>query len=133
MSNRDPRTTPPPAGEDAPSDSRREFLRTSVAAALGVGAVAVLGESVASAAPAGATTTFEFDSHIVPAALTKENIEKITDAIAAKLAKEAKAGIESVPQNFHLRIGGGHSRTFSKTGDHKNVGHSEVIIDGSFP
>jgi glycerol uptake facilitator-like aquaporin len=122
-----------PNAPPEPSNGRRDFLRTTVTVALGVGAVAVVGESKASAAPAGATTSFSFDSKVVPAALTPANIKKITDAIAAGLAQEAKAGLESVPATFHLRIGGGHSRVFSKTAGHKNVGHSEVIIDGSFP
>jgi hypothetical protein len=141
MSNQDPRDDAEPhqdtiEDQEDVGNGRRNFLRTTVAAALGVGAVAVLGESTAAASslvPAGATTKFTFDSKIVPAALTTENIKKITDAIAAALAEEAKSKLEAVTSSFHIRIGGGHSRVFSKTSEHKNVGHSEVIIDGSFP
>lgn len=75
---------------------------------------------------------FVFDTSIRPAALTPENIKKITDGIAALLAQEAKAGIAvgEVGEAFHVRIGGGHSREFSKTSEHKNVIHSEVIVKG---
>lgn len=78
---------------------------------------------------------FVFDTSIRPAALTPENIRKITDAIAAALAEEAKSGLET-PEGgdaFHIRVGGGHSREFSRTKEHKNVIHSEVIVKGSFP
>jgi len=135
MSNKDPHEDPEPSVEPQADTGRRQFLRTTVAAAVGVGVVGALGESTAAAAnaPAGAITNFTFDSRIVPAALTPANIKKITDAVAAKLAQEAKSGLEAVTTSFHVRLGGGHSRVFSKTAGHKNVGHSEVIIDGSLP
>ena len=120
------------------ANPRRAFLRTAAAAAAGAGVLAVGGEASASAPKSRKKVltkkgTFRFSANFVPAALTKENITQISDAIASQLAQEAKAGVERVPLGFHIRIGGGHSRVFSKTAEHKNVGHSEVIIEGSFP
>lgn len=127
--------------DDRPDDSaprepnpRRAFIRTAAAAAAGAGALVVSGQ--ASAAKKGSTAKgrkFEFSTNFVPASLTKANIQQISDAIASQLAQEAKAGVEKAPLGFHIRIGGGHSRVFSKTADHKNVSHSEVIIEGSGP
>jgi len=118
--------------DEAPESARRTFLVKAAAAAVGVGVLSGLtggGEAEAAApAPAAAKTTYTFDANIPPAALTSENIKKITDRIAAKLASEAKSGAEAGVAGFHIKIGGGHSRVFSKSGDHKNVGHSEVII-----
>lgn len=118
---------------EAPESERRAFLLKAAAAAVGVGVLGQLveaGEAVAGPAPAAAAakSTYSFDSNIPPAALTPENIKKITDRIAAQLAAEAKSGAEMGAAGFHIKVGGGHSRVFSKTGDHKNVGHSEVII-----
>ena len=117
-----------PEGSE-PSNPRRAFMRTAAAVAVGAGVLVAGGD--AKADKPKQKNRFQFSSNIAPAALTTENIAKITDAITAALAQEAQAGIEQAPLGFHIRIGGGHSRVFSKTADHKNVSHSQVIIDGS--
>ncbi len=76
----------------------------------------------------------EFDLEVVnPKEFTKENIAKMTDILAKQIAIEASHALEvGVPeQGFHIRLGGGHSRTFSKTSDHKNVIHSRSGGGGS--
>ena len=115
---------------------RRSFMRTAAAAAVGAGVLAVAGDAAAKPGKKKRNKKkrqFEFSTNIAPAALTEANINKITSGIAAQLANEAKVGVEQVALGFHIRIGGGHSRIFSKTADHKNVSHSEVIVEGSGP
>lgn len=77
---------------------------------------------------------FEFNSAVQPKALTKENIDLITNTLAKEIAAEAalalEAGATGSELGFHIRIGGGHSRSFSKTSDHKNVYHSRTIAGG---
>lgn len=129
--DRDDRSDDPGTREVNP---RRAFIRTAAAAAAGAGALVVSGQaSAAKKGGKGKGRKFEFSTNLTPASLTKANISKISDAIASQLAVEAKAGAEQAPLGFHIRIGGGHSRVFSKTADHKNVSHSEVIIEGSGP
>lgn len=134
---RDPR--PDDEAAQPKGNARRAFMRTAAAAAAGAGVLAISGQAVAAGKPKpgkpkpSKKRAFEFSTNFVPAALTKENISKISDAVAAALAQEAKAGTEKAPLGFHIRVGGGHSRVFSKTADHKNVSHSEVIIEGSGP
>lgn len=118
-----------PEGRE-PSNKRRAFMRTAAAAAVGVGVLAVSGDAGAAAKPTK-KNRFQFSTNIAPAALTTANIAKITDAIAASMASEAQSGMEQAAVGFHIRIGGEHSRTFSRTSEHKNVIHSNVIIDGS--
>lgn len=74
----------------------------------------------------------EFDSGIDPKQLTDDNIKRITDILAREFATEAKLALEAgaTPQGFHIRLGGGHSRSFSRTSDHKNVYHSRTIAGG---
>ena len=118
-----------PEGHE-PSNKRRAFMRTAAAVAVGAGVFAVTGD--AGAAPKSTKKNrFQFSTNIAPAALTTANIAKITDAIAASMASEAQSGMEQAAIGFHIRIGGEHSRTFSRTSEHKNVIHSNVIIDGS--
>lgn len=76
---------------------------------------------------------FDFDMRVDPKALTKENVRQISDEIAKAIASEVSSGQEigdlgEVATGFHIRIGGQHSRSFSKTSDHKNVEHSRVVI-----
>ena len=77
---------------------------------------------------------FELNSAIQLEALTKENIQLITSALAREIATEAalalEAGATGGELGFHIRIGGGHSRSFSKTSDHKNVYHSRTVGGG---
>jgi hypothetical protein len=75
----------------------------------------------------------EFNSEIDPKQLTDANIRRISDVLARELATEAKLALEAgaTSQGFHIRIGGGHSRSFSRTGEHKNVYHSRTIGGGS--
>lgn len=121
--------------EDGASNPRRTFMRKAASVAVGAGVLAVSGEALAAPKPAATTkaNSFAFSSTIAPGALTAANIAKISDAVTAALASEAQAGIENAPEGFHVRVGGGHSRTFSKTSEHKNVTHSQIIISGSFP
>lgn len=77
---------------------------------------------------------FEYNSQINPSALTPENIQKITDGLAQRIAQEVAAAPQMPPDvNFHIRIGGEHSRSFSKTAEHKNVLHSKIVIEGKLP
>lgn len=111
-------------------------MRNAAAAAIGAGVLGVAGDAEAKGkgkCPPLKANKFTFSANLAPGALSEANIEKITHSIAQTLAAEAKAGVEKAPLGFHIRIGGGHSRVFSKTADHKNVGHSEVIIEGSGP
>lgn len=118
-------------------------MRNAAAAAVGAGVLAVAGDATAKPAGKGkgkdgcqslkGGNKFTFSANLAPGALSEANIEKISHSIAQTLAAEAKAGVEKAPLGFHIRIGGGHSRVFSKTAEHKNVGHSEVIIEGSGP
>jgi hypothetical protein len=118
-------------GEAPAANERRAFMRNAAAMAVGAGVLVASGDAVA-AAPK--KNRFTFSTNIAPGALTDANIAKITDAVTAALAEESKAGMEVAPAGFHIRIGGGHSRgPFSKTSEHKNVGHSQIIIEGSFP
>lgn len=79
----------------------------------------------------------EFNAEVDPKQLTPENIKRITDALARELAIETKIALEAgaAPSGFHIRIGGGHSRSFSRTAEHKNVIHGRTIGEGggSFP
>lgn len=79
---------------------------------------------------------FDFDMRVDPKALTKENVRQISDEIAKAIASEVSSGKEigdlgEVATGFHIRVGGQHSRSFSKTADHKNVEHSRVVIVSS--
>ncbi len=76
---------------------------------------------------------FELTGKFTAAALTAENIERISDGIAKQLAAEAAAAGDEIDTAFHVRLGGGHSRSFSRTADHKNVVHSRVVVSGSGP
>jgi hypothetical protein len=81
---------------------------------------------------------FLFSSAINPHALTQEIIEEITNAIAKQVATEAAEGLQSdqIDPSFHIRIGGQHSREFSRTrgpNGHRNVIHSNVIVGGGGP
>lgn len=76
----------------------------------------------------------EFNSEIDPKELSDENIKRISDVLARELAEETRLALEAgkpITPGFHIRIGGGHSRSFSKTADHKNVYHSRTIGGGS--
>ncbi len=124
--------------ENEAENDRRRFLKTTVGIAVGAGVAATTGIANAQGkggkgCSVGRPQAFLVSSRIEPDALTPENIQKISDAIAQTLAQEAKRGIElgMEPDNFHIRFGGGHSRTFSKTADHKNVSHSRTIITGT--
>ena len=125
--------------QDDKTNPRRAFIRNAAAAAIGAGVLAVAGEAKAKGKGDGKCPSlkgknkFAFSANLAPGALSNANIEKISHSIAQALAAEAKIGVEKAPMGFHIRIGGGHSRVFSKTADHKNVGHSEVIIEGSGP
>lgn len=74
---------------------------------------------------------FELTGKFTAAALTRENIAEISDGIARQLAAEAAKAGTDVDTAFHVRLGGGHSRSFSRTSEHKNVSHSRVIVGGS--
>lgn len=76
---------------------------------------------------------FDFNMRIDPKALTRENAQQITDAIAKAVAAEVAAGQEigdlsEIKTGFHIRLGGSHSRVFSKTAEHKRVEHSKVVV-----
>lgn len=76
---------------------------------------------------------FEFDMRIDPGALTRENIQQISDSIAKAIASEVSSGKEfgdlsEIATGFHIRIGGNYSREFSKTPEHKNVKHSRIVV-----
>lgn len=77
----------------------------------------------------------EISTDIAPAKLTPDAIKAISARIAQELAAEVAAlgPMEEVPLGFHIRVGGEHSRSFSKTADHKNVIHSRTIVTGSGP
>jgi len=124
-----------PEAENKNKNSRRNFLKNSVGAAVATGAV-VTG-SATNAHTAGLKNmkpqTFGFSSRIEPEALTQKNINLISNELAKVLAREASLALEKgiEPDNFHIRFGGGHSREFSRTSEHKNVIHSRIVIAGS--
>lgn len=124
-----------PETDSSEDTSRRTFFKTAVGAVVATGAVATgTGASAHKAGLKGLKEgTFGFSSRIEPEALTSKNIREISDAIAKSMAREASLAIEKgiEPDNFHIRFGGGHSRSHSKTADHKNVSHSRTIITGS--
>ncbi len=74
---------------------------------------------------------FELTGKFTAAALTKQNIAEISDGIAKQLAAEAAKLGDDIDTAFHVRLGGGHSRSFSRTSDHRNVIHSRVVVSGS--
>jgi hypothetical protein len=73
---------------------------------------------------------FQFTGNLSRASLTDENIREISDGLARQIAAEAAAAPGDVDVAFHIRLGGEHSRIFSRGPDHKNTIHSNVIIAG---
>lgn len=124
-----------PESQTTDDQSRRTFFKTAVGAAVATGTVGAGGAAHAHKAGLKGLKkdSFVFSSRIEPEALTKQNIQQISDAIAKTMAREANAAIQKgiEPDNFHIRFGGGHSRSHSKTADHKNVTHSNTIVTGS--
>lgn len=116
---------------DDSNNSKKTSRRGVVKAALGATAASALGVTAAEAhnVKKMKKDTIEFSSMIDPDALDEATIRKISDGIARQMAKEAEALKGGT--NLHIRFGGGHSRSFSRTSEHKNVSHSRVVVAGS--
>ncbi len=62
---------------------------------------------------------------VVPAELTREGIREISTELAKQIARETEQAIAAGQGDSALYLRIGHSRTHSRTGDHRNTIHGK--------